>query len=191
MNMKLKRLLKEGSPHYHPYRWLVINCTILLWSFILLMRILVTVDNHSENDKTRIEFNYLLYNFLTCIVWFVEVSFNVLDWKGYFESGEGVHEESLLRQVPKIERTKRGVVALWIEFGLAAYFFIDATTVAHHLSRHQIHRQAKGMTYDICLNLLAYSYMVYLQFVDWQESRSDGEPMENSATEAVRSEGIV
>eukprot|EP00956_Cyclotella_meneghiniana_P026226 scaffold56180_cov77-Cyclotella_meneghiniana.AAC.7 len=42
----------------------------------------------------------------------------------------------------------------------------DSAVVAVHLSREEIHREAQGMTIDICLNLLAYGYMVYRQFAD-------------------------
>ena len=188
----MKRLLRECSPHYHPYRWLGVNCVILFWSAILLVKILATIGSHNDDEKTGIEWNYLLYNFGACAVWLIEVFFNVLDWRGYFDSREGVGEESLLQPIQKVERSKRGVIALWIELGFAAYFFIDSTSIVVHLSRKQIHRYAEGMTFDVCLNMLAYAFMVYRQFVDWREpGQNSGQALEHLSTTEVHSEGVV
>lgn len=184
----MKRLLRECSPHYHPYRWLGVNCVILFWSAILLVEILATIGSHNDDEKTGIEWNYLLYNFGACAVWLIEVFFNVLDWRGYFDSREGVGEESLLQPIQKVERSKRGVIALWIELGFAAYFSIDSTLIVVHLSRKQIHRQAEGMTFDVCLNMVAYAFMVYWQFVDWRESgQNSGQASEHLPTTEVHS----
>lgn len=174
----MRSLLQACSPHHHPHRWLFVNGAIILWSAILLIRICNSAESKDADEKSSVEFNYLIYNFGTCIVWLIEVSLNVLDHKGYFDSDgnedNNPGEESLLQPTQKAERTKREVVALWIEFALAAYFFIDSTTVAVHLTRMQIHRQAKGMTFDICINFAAYGFLVYRQLVDWRASRQNG-----------------
>lgn len=144
----------------------------MIWSAILLFKILLRSGNRDDREKTNIEFEYLVYNFGTCGVWVVEVFFNVLDFKEYFERN-GVGEESLLQPATeRAEKTRRETVALWIEVVLAVYFFIDSTSVAVHLSREQIHRQAKGMALDVFVNMAAYAFLIYRQFVDWRTSAS-------------------
>lgn len=181
----MKRLLRECSPHFHPHRWIAINCTILIWSTILLARIWKSTESQNDDEKTRIEFSYLVYNFGTCVVWLNEVFFNVLDHKRYLDSREGFGgEESLLQPIHKVERTKNEVIALWIEVALAAYFFVDSTSIAVHLSRKQIHREAKGMTFDVCINVAAYGFMVYRQFVHWKTSeQNNGNTQHDSSTD--------
>ena len=169
----MRSLLQNCSPHHHPYRWMFVNVVVLLWSMLLLARIINNTETNDANEKGGIEYNYLLYNFATCIIWLIEVTFNVLDHKKYFDPTAGSGGDTLLEQpshtASRAERTKREVVALWIEFALAAYFFIDSTVV-WHLSREQIHREAKGMTVDVFVNIAGYAFLVYRQFVDWKTS---------------------
>lgn len=196
MNMNTKRLLRGCSPHHHPHRWLFINSAILIWSFFLLLEILAITGSHDDNERTEVEFQYLLYDFGTCAIWVIEVFFNVLDHKEYLEAGEeGAGEESLLQPATeRTERTRKEVTALWIEVVLAVFFFIDSTSVVYHLNRHQIHRQAEGMTFDVVLCVVAYLYMVYRQFVDWRTSgqNSGGQAEQSSSSEVqVQSDGVV
>jgi hypothetical protein len=114
--------------------------------------------------------NYLVYNFATCIVWVLEVFFNVPDCSGYLDSHGGEGEESLLQPrvagpVPN-QRTRKDFIALLVEVALALYFFTDSTIVAVNLSSAQIHKEAKGMVIDVCLNFLAYSFLVYRLLID-------------------------
>jgi len=78
---------------------------------------------------------------------------------------------------------------------LAVYFFLDSMAVAVHLSRKQIHRQAEGMTFDVVLTAIAYSYIVYRQYVDWRSNGQGGEQTEDAPTsdiqEQVATEGVV
>jgi len=161
---------------------------------------LVTIDSPDDDDeKTEIEWNYLLYNFGTCAVWVVEVLFNVLDFKGYSDShpdeGDDHGEENLLLPLPETERIKRTkweVIALGIQIAFAVYYFIDSTSIAVHLSRGEIHRRAGGMLLDVCLNIVAYAFMVYRQFDDWRNSGRDGEQnSEHSSAAEVQTEGVV
>ena len=124
-----------------------------------------SITGGNKEDRTEVEFQYLMYNFGTCAIWLVEVFFNVLDYKRYTE-WEGFGEESLLQPTQKDERTKQEVIALWIEGALAVYFFIDSTCVFDDLHRKQIHRQAEGMTFDVFFNMAAYGYMIYRQRED-------------------------
>ena len=160
----MERLLRECSPHHNPCGWFFVNCLILLWSVILLVVIIYDVSSNSdtEDEITNVEFNYLIYNFGTSAVWLIETAFNILDYKGCFgSSGEEDNETSLLlRPGEKSEKTRAQAMALWIEVALAVCFFIDSCAVAFHLSRRQIHRQAQGMTIDLCLNMASYGYQV-------------------------------
>ena len=60
--------------------------------------------------KEQVEFEYLVYNFGTCAVWLIEVTFNVLDHLDFFdlEPRTGTGEESLLQpQTDKRDKTKK------------------------------------------------------------------------------------
>ena len=173
----MKRVLRGCSPHIHPHRWIVVNSVVLIWSLILINRI--RIAQYDVNEQTEVEFEYLVYNFLTCGVWLIEVTFNVLDHKRYFDA-EGTGEESLLQPIERRERSKNEVIAIYIELVLAALFFLDSTSVAFHLTRHQIHRQSEGMVVDVCINMLAYSYLIYRQYVDYRATH-DGEQEEDLA----------
>lgn len=100
---------------------------------------------------------------MTCIVWVLEVFFNVLDYSGYLDPHGGEGEESLLQprvaeSVPN-QRTTKDFIALLVEVAI----------VAVHLSSAQIHKEAKDMVIDVCLNLLAYSFLVYRLLIDQNE----------------------
>ena len=108
-------------------------------------------------------------NILSIVVWVIEVLFNVLDHKGYFAPSASQGETSLLQPQPEgnsDETAQKSSIPILIEVIFATYFFADSAVVAVHLSLDEIHREAEGMTIDICLNLLAYGYMVYRQFAD-------------------------
>lgn len=159
------------SPHIHPHRWLFVNGSIIVWSGILLALIL---GSDYDDNTTKIELNYLVYNFLTCIVWVAEVFFNLLDYNKHFDDKQAEGETSLLqpRSTETRPKTMKESVTIWVEVALAVYFFADSTTVAAHLSQEQIHREAKGMIIDVCINFAAYSFIVYRQIVDWKAQRT-------------------
>jgi hypothetical protein len=112
--------------------------------------------------------NYLVYNFATSFVWVIEVFFNILDYKGYFDCTLGEGESRLLQPMAtdRVKKTTREALVLWMEVALAVIFFVDSTHVAINLSQKQIHKEAQGMTIDITVNLIAYSFLVYQQFAD-------------------------
>jgi len=196
-NTTLKQVLRECSPHHHPYRWLGINCIILLWSTILLFGILITIDDDDDDvEKIEIEWDYLIYNFGACAVWVVEVLFNVLDFKGYFDATADC-EKSLLQITTSMEtesgtenRTKWEVIALYVEMALAAYFFIDSMSIVFHFSLEDIQRGAEGMPFDVCLNMVAYAFMVYRQFVNLRNSRKEGEGKEHSSSSTTEMQAV-
>ncbi|KAL3785133.1 hypothetical protein HJC23_013292 [Cyclotella cryptica] len=176
----MKKLFQECTPRYHPYKWIFLNSAILLWSMLFLILILSNTTTENSNEKARIERHYLVYDFVTCIVWLIEVTCNALDHIGFFDDAEDDRGESQSKMEPrschapnKVERTQSEVVALWIELALAAFFFIDSTTIAFHLSQEQIHRQAKGMTLDLCINIVAYAFLLYRQVVSRNKTGRD------------------
>ncbi|KAL7528408.1 hypothetical protein ACHAWF_002547 [Thalassiosira exigua] len=186
--------LRACSPHHHPQRWFAVNCAVLIWSLVILYGIWYTSDA-GDDDKIIVEWDYLLYNFGACTIWLVEVCFNVLDYKGYFDDGgdEGVGEESLLRPEtpPKEERTRGQVIALWVEVALAAYFFVDSTSVAVELTREEIQRYSQGMTLDVCVNMAAYGFIIYRQFVDWRKSDEGNSQAEQTQATEIGSQAVV
>lgn len=167
---KTKRRFRGCSPRYYPHRWLAVNGIILTWSAFLLVQILATGGTYVDDEKAAIEFHYLIYNFVTCGVWLLEVFFNVLDYKKFFDDEVGGGGEAPLMPplVHEIENATNSRAALWIEGGIAACFFVDSASAAVHLSRNEVHRQAEGMTIWVIINIVAYIFMVYRLFVDWQ-----------------------
>ena len=148
---------------------------VLIWSLVLIRQIYAA--NYLADDITEVEYEYLLYNLCTCFIWLIEVCFNVLDYKGYFNSEEQVGEESLLQPTISERKTKSKseVIAIYIELVLAAIFFLDSTSVALLHTRHEIHRQATGMTFDVCINMVAYSYLIYRQYVHYRTTHNNDE----------------
>ena len=176
-NAAMKRVLQACSPHMHPYRWLVVNSMVLIWSLTLIIQIwTANYNNFANEDITEVEYEYLIYNFSVCFIWLVEVSFNVLDHKGYFEE-VAEQEEGLLSQSlttgERSTKSKNEVFAIYIELVLAVLFFIDSTSVALLHTRHEVHRQAEGMTFDVCINMLAYSYLIYRQYADYRTTHNN------------------
>lgn len=181
-NAAMKRVLQACSPHIHPYRWLVVNSMVLIWSLTLIIQIwTANYNNFANEDITEVEYEYLIYNFSVCFIWLVEVSFNVLDHKGYFEEvaeqlefgEEGLLSQSTITGELRSTKSKNEVIAIYIELVLAVLFFIDSTSVALLHTRHEVHRQAEGMTFDVCINMLAYSYLIYRQYVDYRTTHNN------------------
>ena len=163
-----KRLLRKFSPHRYPQRWLFINVIVLIWSIILFSNIVGTRNDNNENDeRTTVELEYLVYNFGTSAIWALEVGLNIFDYTDTKE--EGV-EHSLLEQPAHSITDASETIPLWIEFSLAVYFVIDSAAVVFHLTRKEVHHLANGMLLDVVINMLAYFYLVYRQFVDWRKS---------------------
>ena len=185
-NAAMKSVLRACSPHIHPYRWLVVNSMVLIWSLTLIIQIwTANYNNFANEDITEVEYEYLIYNFSVCFIWLVEVSFNVLDHKGYFE--EVGEEEGLLSQstytTERRTKSKNEVIAIYIELVLAVLFFIDSTSVALLHTRHEVHRQAEGMTFDVCINMLAYSYLIYRQYADYRTTHNNNDGNEQQLEE--------
>ena len=163
-----KRLLRGGSPRHHPYRWLVVNGVVLSWSVVLLVLIFATNGSYDDSENRAIELHYLVYNFVTSGVWLLEVFFNVLDFNELFDRESEGGGESLLRPTHETESAAKERLALWMEGGLAACFFVDSAAAAVHLSRNEIHVQAGSMTMTIwvLVNMASFAFMVYRLLVD-------------------------
>jgi hypothetical protein len=176
---RLKRRFRACSPRHHPHRWLVVNGVILTWSAFLLVRIFATGGSYVDDDKAAVELHYLIYNIVTCCVWLLEVLLNVLDYNEFFDDGDGGGEAPLMPPpIHDTENATNKMRALWIEGGIAAFFFAESAMAAVHLSRNEVHRQAEGMTMWVIINIVAYIFMVYRLFVDWQTMRQGAKQTE-------------
>ena len=166
-----KRLLRKFSPHQQPKIWLLINGLILIWSTILFIDVVGTLNEDAENDeKTYAELQYLIWNFGTCLLWVIEVGLNIFD---FIDSKEELGENSLLQHTDRsiTNNTQNETLPLWIELSLAFYFLIDSVGIVFHLTRKEVHNSAKGMFFDVVVAILAYLFMVYRQFVDMRQSK--------------------
>jgi hypothetical protein len=128
------------------------------------------IVGNNNNDKTPVQLEYLIYNFGTCVVWALEVGLKIFD---YIDSKKEDTECSLLYQPTQSNTDTSETKPLWIEFTLAVYFLIDSARVVGHLSRKEIQKLSKGMLYNVVLNMVAYLYLVYRQFIDWSKSKLD------------------
>ena len=159
-----KRLLRECSPHYRPLRWLILNSIILTWSTGILIYYFIFTDGPREEETAQID--YLVYNFITCTVWVLEVIFHTLDFFRFLddddEGREGLLEEE------QVHAKGCCWLALWIEVVLAIIFFFDAINGAVHLERQDVDKYTSDMVYWIILDIVAYSYMVCRSYNDWR-----------------------
>ncbi len=165
-----KKILRKSSPHRNPGSWLFINVAVLIWSIRLILVIVATQNDNNESDeKTSAQLEYLIYNFGTCIIWVLEAGLNLFD---HIDTKQDGAKSSLLQDdeyVTDASETK----PLWVEFFIAVYFVFDSSSVVFDLSRNEIHKLSKGMLGDVLLNMLAYFYIVYRQFIDWRKTNLD------------------
>lgn len=170
LSSSVRKFLRKSSPHRNPRSWFFINVAVLIWSIRLILYIVGTQNDNNESDeKTSAELEYLIYNFGTCILWVFEAGLNIFD---HIDTKQDGDKSSLLQNdecVTDASETK----PLWVEFFIALYFVFDSSSVVSHLSRNEIHKLSKGMLDEVLINVLAYSYLVYRQFVDWRKSNLD------------------
>mmetsp|Transcript_1550 Transcript_1550/g.3708 ORF Transcript_1550/g.3708 Transcript_1550/m.3708 type:complete len:194 (-) Transcript_1550:244-825(-) len=174
----MKSVLAALSPCRHPKRWFAINFFVLAWGAILLFYIIIYINRDEDDiDKTETEWNYLLYNFVACTVWCVEVMLNLLDFKGYFNdmpttqltSDVRLLESESEQDIAKARRKEE--VALAVEFFLAVYFTVDSILLVNDGSRQSIHTNSKGMLWDVLLNTAAYEYIICRQITQMREAK--------------------
>ena len=167
-----RRLLRKCSPHRQPHLWLLLNFIILIWSVVLLIRFV----GSQREEKIYVELQYLIYNFGTCLVWVVEVGLNIFD---FIDSKEGESgEQSLLQQQQQQQQqqpehsiaTTNETLPLWIEFSLAVFFLVNSVGIVFHLTRKEVHHEAKGALVDVLVAVFAYLFMIYRQFVDMRQT---------------------
>lgn len=158
----MQRCLRGCSSHIHPHRWGVVNIISLIWSLILGIQIWHAADTHIEGELSGVEREYIIWSFVTCAVWVVEVSFKVLDYRGYFDKVGEFGESSLLQQpaTERKEKTKNEIIGIWIEVVLAVYFFLDSTAIAVKLSnKKEVHKFASAMTLDVVIGVIGYGFL--------------------------------
>jgi len=167
----MKSVLAALSPCRHPKRWFAINLFVLAWSAILLVYIIIYINRDEDDiDKTDAEWNYLLYNFVACAVWCVEVTLNFLHFKGYFNDMPTTQLTSDVRLLEKesdqednANARRKEEIALAVELFLAVYFTVDSILLVNDDSRQSIHTNSKGMLWDVLLNTAAYEYIICRQ----------------------------
>ena len=187
-NAAMQRCLRGCSPHLHPHRWGVVNSIVLIWSLILGVHVWNTADTHIEDELSAVEREYIIWNFVTCAVWVVEIALNVLDYRGYFDKG-GFGESSLLQQpaTERKEKTKNELIAMYTEVFLAVYFFLDSCSIAVNLlDRNEVHKYASAMTFDVVIGMIAYTFLVYRQYVDYKSAaETDESEIEQQSLEQI------
>lgn len=127
----------NSDPHSHRGSngllvWFCINLTCFVWSFLLLIEILWTVEPLDRLQGTHV---YLTWNFGTTIIWVVETALPVctLGWKSsFFQMGE------------------------WI---LALYFLVDS--IALFQQWQQPDEDIRGEVLDAVISLAAYAYLLW------------------------------
>jgi len=137
------------SPLAAPYFWLITNVSIIVYSLFLLYLLANSMVDHFSIE------NYLAYNVITCLIWFIEVSLVIL---------------THVRLASVIELKHRWSTI--VEGIFAAYFLIDSTydILQKHLGSDYSERM---MFIDVFINLLAYMFEVYMRMKESDEVGDD------------------
>uniref|UniRef100_A0A7S2EUL1 Uncharacterized protein n=1 Tax=Trieres chinensis TaxID=1514140 RepID=A0A7S2EUL1_TRICV len=148
---------------YSPFRarktWITINSMCLLWSILLILELAFTLDPLDRLEGTRV---YLSYNFVTTIIWLLEVGLTLAD---VYATN---HRESCFECLHF--RTRQDV-ELMVELIVALYFFGGSLQV--FFQWYTVDTNVSGQFVDAILNLVAYAYLLWRVMSD-RSSDSDG-----------------
>ena len=111
-----------------------INAVCLAWSILLFIEIMFTLGPLDRLEGTRA---YITYNFVTTLVWVVEVGLTVLD-----------------------DMKQQSILSRWDLFELAVglYFLIDSMRL--FLDWYKADVDVGGKSLDILINFAAYVYQL-------------------------------
>jgi hypothetical protein len=134
MMQRVDDSLRKWSPTHAPEVWIFINS--LCCSAAILVIVLATFDKHINQVKE----SYLIYNFVICFVWFVEVALYIR----YSTENNGL----------------RPLWQAWIELLVATYYLVDCATMAYQWHLMEI---GKWEIYlDTTLDFVFYVYFLVL-----------------------------
>ena len=123
-----------SSPLRAPKTWMWINAVCLAWSILLFIEIIFTLGPLDRLEGTRA---YITYNFVTTLVWVVEVGLTVLD-----------------------DMKQQSILSRWDLFELAVglYFLIDSMRL--FLDWYKADVDVGGESLDTLINFAAYVYQL-------------------------------
>jgi hypothetical protein len=132
-----------SSPLRAPKTWMWINAVCLAWSILLFIEIIFTLGPLDRLEGTRA---YITYNFVTTLVWVVEVGLTVLD------------------DVKQSILSRRDL----FELAVALFFLIDSMRL--FLDWYKADVDVGGESLDILINFAAYVYLLKTNPPRLQES---------------------
>ena len=189
----LRSLLRHLVPILHPLLWGIINGACLVWSLGMLALIFVYPDDPLSRDFVRE--HYYSYDLITCAVWVLEVTLDVIYFLGFLNIKEHLHHrhpfpfQDLNLQPKELDdlldegcchHCQCGVVdnlfcneqcrplSLLVEMILATYFLIDSMAVSA-MELREIQREDEHLTVDVIINAAAYLYITVRQLKEWRE----------------------
>lgn len=131
-----------------PYFWLSANSVCLLFS--LLDIVLIALGPDRPGDHFARQF-YLIYNFLTSIIWCLDIGCGVF----------GNVREDLDRDGKSSEKeSKRRKIMAYGELLVAVYFLLDSLIVVIKWKMPK-HDHTEGMLVDCIINAIAYAFATY------------------------------
>ena len=122
-----------SSPLRAPKTWMWINAVCLAWSILLFIEIIFTLGPLDRLEGTRA---YITYNFVTTLVWVVEVGLTVLD------------------DMKQLILSRRDL----FELAVALFFLIDSMRL--FLDWYKADVDVGGKSLDILINFAAYVYQL-------------------------------
>lgn len=122
-----------SSPLRARKTWMWINAVCLAWSILLFIEIIFTLGPLDRLEGTRA---YITYNFVTTLVWVVEVGLTVLD------------------DMKQLILSRRDL----FELAVAVFFLIDSMRL--FLDWYKADVDVGGKSLDILINFAAYVYQL-------------------------------
>ena len=144
-----------------PYFWLSANSLCLLLS--LLDIVLIALGPDRPGDHFARQF-YLVYNFLTSMIWCLDIGCGVF----------GNVREDLNREDSSEKESKRRKITAYGELIVAVYFLLDSLVVVIKWNMPK-HDHTDGMLIDCIINAFAYAFATYTLASTMRRDRKQSE----------------
>jgi hypothetical protein len=170
--------LQEWVPSQRPKIWLFINTSLVLYSLIVCVELVVALKNVQEIPVATAF--YIIYNLITTLMWCLEAGLETL-W-GYKEASIIAQDED---EEGQSSSSSSSSPSWWynlvnsnyllskIELSMAIFFLIDSGILVlewHIYGRDEV-RQSM---YDVVLNLIFYIYAMVRDFVRLYHINNNG-----------------
>jgi hypothetical protein len=169
--------LQEWVPSQRPKIWFNINTSLVLYSLIVSVKLVVALKNaHEVPEATAF---YIIWNFITTFMWCLEAGLETL-W-GYKESitkqdeGEGEEGQSSSSSSSSwwCKLINSNYLSNGIELSVGIFFLIDSGILVLKWDIHGLD-EVKENIYGIVVNLIFYIYAMVRDFVRLYHINNNG-----------------